>query len=175
MWELHLFSPTWWVPTSHTASWTTACRHRWNKAWEGRKFPFSSRDPAVERNFQIQKRQRGFSPKSLSSVWSKAGLDKTVVQNCICNQPEMSAVTVVDGEDWSKINYFDTFNTVKSQKLRNAAKKRRFCIFTTFFLKTPLSYMQSCIPKQRALQTAALIFSGNLIISCICFVDEKVN
>lgn len=138
MWVLHLFSPTWWVPTSHTASWTTACRHRWNKAWEGRKFPFSSRDLAVERNFQIQKRQRGFSPKSLSSVWSKAGLDKTVVQNCICNQPEMSAVTVVDGEDWSKINYFDTFNTVKSQKLRNAAKKKKILHIYYILLENPI-------------------------------------
>lgn len=126
MWVLHLFSPTWWVLTSHTASWTTACRQGWNKAWEGRKFPYSSRDPAVVRNFQIQKRQRGFSPKSLSSVRSKAGLDKTVVQNCVCNQPEMSTVTVIDAEDWSKINYFDTFNTVKSQKLRNVAKKEEF-------------------------------------------------
>lgn len=72
------------------------------------------------------KRGRGaFSPKSLSSVGSKAGLDKTVVQNCICNQPEIPTVTVIDEEHWSKINCFDTFNTVKSQKLRNEEKKKK--------------------------------------------------
>lgn len=96
------------------------------KAWEGRRFPYSPRDPALLRNFQIQKRQKIFSPKSLSSAWSKAGLGKTVVQNCICNQPEMSTVTETDEEHWSKINYFDTFNTDKYQKLRNEEKKKKF-------------------------------------------------